>query len=99
MGMPVRIWPCFLFVFPSIQLECVCLENKAAPGKAAQPALVPRPSDIKFEFRSDDNHHLIVHECSRFEPGDARGLRATLDFISERTDPDRPAAERLHAIW
>ncbi|KAH9991858.1 hypothetical protein BJV77DRAFT_1159268 [Russula vinacea] len=55
--------------------------------------------DINFAFRPGDNHHLIVHESAGFEPGDAQGLRAIRDFISNRTDPSRAAAERLHAIW
>ena len=65
-------------------------ENKAAPA---------RVSDINFAFRPDDNHHLIVHESAGLEPGDAQGLRAIRDFISNRTDPSRAPAERLHAIW
>jgi len=63
---------------------------------SAAPA---RVSDINFAFRPDDNHHLIVHESAGLEPGDAQGLRAIRDFISNRTDPSRAPAERLHAIW
>ena len=75
-----------------IRSSCLCLENKAAQA---------RGSDINFTFRPDDNHHLIVHESAGLEPGDAhwQGLRAIRDFISNRTDPSRAAAERLHAIW
>jgi hypothetical protein len=69
---------------------CLCLENKAAPGIG---------SDINLAFRPDDNHHLIVHEYSGLEPGDAHGLRTIRDFITVRTDPNRAPAERLHAIW
>ena len=68
----------------------VCLENKTAQA---------RPPDINFAYRPDDNHHLIVHESSGFETGDAQGFRAIRDFIANRTDPNRPAAEKLHAIW
>lgn len=57
------------------------------------------PYNIDYEFRPVENHHLIVHKCSGFEPGDAQGLRVMLNFISERTDTDCPAAKRLHAIW
>ena len=84
--MSVRIWS--YFVFPLVQR--VCPENKAAQA---------RPPDINFAYRPDDNHHLIVHECSGFESGDAQGFRAIRDFIATRTDPNRPAPERLHAIW
>ena len=84
--MSVRMWS--YFVFPSIHR--ICPENKPAQARAP---------DINFAFRPDDNHHLIVHECSGLEPGDAQGLRALRDFISTRTDPNRPASERLHAIW
>jgi hypothetical protein len=84
--MSVRI--CFYFVFPFIQP--VCPENKPAQARAP---------DISFAFRPEDNHHLIVHECPGPEPGDSQGLRAIRDFISNRTDPNRPAPERLHAIW
>ena len=70
---------------------CLCLANKAAaPGKG---------SDINLAFRPDDNHHLIVHEHSGLEPGDAQGLGTVRDFITDRTDPSRAPAERLHAIW
>ena len=85
-------WTC-LCVFGLIsyfRLSNVSLRNKAARERA---------SDINFAFRPDDNHRLIVHECFGLEPGDAQGLRAILDFISSRTDPSRPAPERLHAIW
>ena len=64
--------------------------NKAAPRIA---------SDIILAFRPDDNHRLIVHEYSGIEPGDAQGLRTVRDFITNRTDPKRAPAERLHAIW
>ena len=84
--MSVRI--CSYFVFPFIQH--VCSENKPAQARAP---------DINSAFRPDDNHHLIVHECSGLEPGDAQGLQAIRDFISTRTNPNRPASERLHAIW
>ncbi|KAI0269639.1 hypothetical protein BGY98DRAFT_1180030 [Russula aff. rugulosa BPL654] len=56
-------------------------------------------SDINLAFRPDDNHHLIVHEYSGLEPGDAQGLRTVRDFITNRTDPNRAPAEKLHAIW
>jgi hypothetical protein len=75
-------------VFPSIQL--VSLETKAPPAC---------PSDVDFAHRPNDNHYLIIHEFSGLEPGDAQGLRAIRDFISNRTDPNRPTPERLHAIW
>ena len=84
--MSVRICSYFVFLF----IQCVCPENKPAQARAP---------DINFAFRPDDNHHLIVHECSGLGPDDAQGLRAIQDFISTRTDPNRPAPERLHAIW
>ncbi|KAI0272988.1 hypothetical protein BGY98DRAFT_1099659 [Russula aff. rugulosa BPL654] len=56
-------------------------------------------SDINLAFRPDDNHHLIVHEYCGLELGDAQGLRTVQDFITDRTDPNRAPAERLHAIW
>jgi hypothetical protein len=58
-----------------------------------------RAPDINFAFRPDDNQHLIVHEFSGLEPGDAQGLQIIRDFISNRTDPGRATPERLHAIW
>ena len=70
--------------------SCLCLQNKVAPA---------RVSDINLAFRPDDNHHLTVHESAGLEPGDAQGLRAIRDFISNCTDPSRAPAERLHAIW
>ena len=66
------------------------------PREKAVPAKAP---DINFVFHPADNHRLIVHECSGLEPGDAQGLRATLDFISNRTDPSTAIPERLDAIW
>jgi len=63
---------------------------EAAPAKA---------SNINFGFCPDDNRRIIVHEHSGLEPGDAQGIRPILDFIVNRTDPGRPASERLHAIW
>ena len=84
--MSVRIGP----ISHSRLFNVSALENKAA---------LARPPDINFAYRPDDNHHLCVHECSGFEPGDAQGFRAIRDFIAARTDPNRPAVERLHAIW
>ena len=80
----------YLILF-RIPIYSTCL-SRNKPAQARAP-------DINFAFRPDDNHHLIVHECSGLEPGDAQGLRAIRDFISTRTDPNRPAPERLHAIW
>jgi hypothetical protein len=74
----------------SVFSMCLCLANKAALG---------RGSDINLLFRPEDNYRLIVHEYSGLEPGDAHGLRTIRDFITNRTDPNRAAAERLHAIW
>ena len=74
-----------------VYLIYLCLvANKAAPGIG---------SDINLAFRPDDNHHLIVHEYSGLESGDPQGLRTVQDFITNRTDPNRAPAERLHAIW
>ena len=80
------------FVFQSIDstVMCLCLAHKAAPEIE---------SDINLAFRPDDNHQLVVHEYSGLEPGDAQGLRTICDFITNRTDPSRAPAERLHAIW
>ena len=58
-----------------------------------------RGSDINLPFRPEDNHRLVVHEYSGLEPGDAHGLQTVRDFITNRTDPQRLPAERLHAIW
>jgi len=55
--------------------------------------------DINLGIRPRDNSYLIVHEFSAFEPGDSQGLQTIRDFISYRTDLNRPAAERLHAVW
>ena len=33
-----------------------------------------KPLDINFSYRPNDSHHLIVHERSGFEPGDAEGF-------------------------
>ena len=78
-----------LFRIPVYSI-CLCLPNKAAPGMG---------SDVNLEFRPDDNHHLIVHEYSGLEPGDAHGLQTVRDFITIRTDENCAPAERLHAIW
>src|SRR6266849_9175743 len=78
-----------LFRIPVYSMS-LCLANKAAPGIG---------SDINLAFRPDDNHHLILHEYSGLEPGDAQGLRTVRDFITNRADPNRAPAERLHAIW
>ena len=56
-------------------------------------------SDINLAFRPEDNKRLIVHEFSGLEPGDAHGLRTIRDFVTNRADPNRAPAERLHAIW
>ncbi|KAI0285608.1 hypothetical protein BC826DRAFT_1051436 [Russula brevipes] len=66
---------------------------------SAAPAKVPGKADINLEFHPEDNRYLIVHESSGLEPGDAQGLETIQDFISYRTDPNRSAPERLHAIW
>ena len=87
--MSVRIWSYFVFRIPVYSM-CLCLANKAAPGIG---------SDINLAFRPDDNHYLIVHEYAGFEPGDAHGLRTIQDFITSRTEPNHPPAERLHAVW
>ncbi|KAH9018535.1 hypothetical protein EDB85DRAFT_2294485 [Lactarius pseudohatsudake] len=56
-------------------------------------------ADINVGFSPGDNRYLIVHEYSGFESGDAQSLQTIRDFISYRTDADRSASERLHAIW
>jgi hypothetical protein len=84
--MSVRVRSYFVF----LSAQRVWFENKAARA---------RTFDINFPFRPDDNHRLIVHECSGLELGDAQGLQAIRDFISDRTDPSRAAQGRLHAIW
>jgi hypothetical protein len=86
--MSVRILTWTYFISQSIQYTCST--KKAAPGIG---------SDINLAFRPDDNHHLIVHEYSGLEPGDAQGLRTVREFITNRTDPNRARAERLHAVW
>ena len=48
------------------------------------------------EFRPHENDHLVVYECSGFEPGDLQVIR---DYITTRNHKSRPASERLHAIW
>ena len=73
-----------------LSIQHVCLENKAAPASA---------SDINFAFRPDDNHRLIVHECSGLEPGNAQGLGAIRYFLSNHTHRGCAASERLHAVW
>lgn len=55
--------------------------------------------DINREISPRDNRYLIIHEYSGFEPGDGQGLQAIQEFISSRTDPNRPSAERLDAVW
>ncbi|KAF8492151.1 hypothetical protein F5888DRAFT_1731217, partial [Russula emetica] len=70
-----------------------------AAFKVNMSAALGRGSDINLAFRPEDNHRLIVHEYSGLEPGDAFGLRTVRDFITNRTDPNRAPAERLHAIW
>ncbi|KAH9041168.1 hypothetical protein EDB84DRAFT_1474613 [Lactarius hengduanensis] len=56
-------------------------------------------ADINVGFSPGDNRYLIVHEHSGFESGDAQSLQTIRDFISYRTEADRSASERLHAIW
>lgn len=56
-------------------------------------------SDINLAFCPEDNQRLIVHEFSGLEHGDAHGLRTIRDFVTNRADPNRAPAERLHAIW
>jgi hypothetical protein len=82
---------CVFRVIPiSVCSMSLCLANKAALG---------RGSDINLSFRPEDNQRLIVHEYAGLEPGDVNGLRTVRDFITNRTDPNRAPAERLHAIW
>jgi len=69
------------------------------PGNKATPENVPGKPDINFEVIPQDNQHLIVHESPAFEHGDFSSFQAIRDFISYRTDSDRPALERLHAVW
>ena len=77
-----------IFASCSTYLYDLQLENhKGAPknvlGRAA-------------EFRPRDNRHLIVHECSGSGPGELQAIR---DFVTMYSHKNRPAAERLHAIW
>jgi hypothetical protein len=65
----------------------------------ANKAALGRGYDINLAFRPEDNRRLIVHEYSGLEPGDVHGLRTVQDFITNRTDPNRAPADRLHAIW
>ena len=83
--MSVRVW-----------FQLYSIYSRFLPREKAVPAKAP---NINFAFRPDDNDRLIVHECSGIEPGDAQGLRAILDFISNRTDPNTVTPERLDAIW
>ena len=48
------------------------------------------------EFLPRDNRQLIVHECSGSGPRDLQAIR---DFVTTRNHKNRPASERLHAIW
>ena len=80
------------FVFQSIHFNVPVPANKAALGRGSE-------SDINFGFRPEDNRHLIVHEYSGLEPGDAHGLQTVRDFIINRMDPNCAPAKRLHVIW
>ncbi len=80
----------FSLICISVYSMCLCLANKVALG---------RGSDINRPFLPEDNQRLIVHEYAGLEPGDAHGLRTVREFITNRTDPNRAPAERLHAIW
>ena len=73
----------------SVYPVCLSLVIKAALGS----------SDINLPFRPEENHRLVVHEYSGLGPGDAQSLRIIRDFITKRTDPNCPPAERLHAVW
>jgi hypothetical protein len=55
--------------------------------------------NINQGISGDDNRYLIFHEYSAFEPGDDQSSEVIRDFIVYRTDPSRPTAERLHAVW
>jgi hypothetical protein len=66
---------------------------------SANKAALGRGSDINIAFHPEDNHRLIIHEYSGLESDDDNGLRTVRDFITNRTDPNRAPAERLHAIW
>lgn len=48
------------------------------------------------EFCPGDNRHLIAHECSASGNGEMQAIRK---FIATRNDENRPASERLHAVW
>lgn len=84
--MSVRIQSCFVF----LSIQCVRLETKAAPA---------HESNINVASRSNDSHRLIVHECSGLEPGDARGLKAIRDFLSDRAILGYATPGGLHAVW
>ncbi|KAH9041186.1 cytochrome P450 [Lactarius hengduanensis] len=66
---------------------------------AAAPGSQNSNADINVGFSPANNRSLVVHEYSGFESGDAQSLQTIRDFISYRTDADRSALERLHAIW
>ncbi|KAH9018730.1 hypothetical protein EDB85DRAFT_2154290 [Lactarius pseudohatsudake] len=66
---------------------------------AAAPGSQNGNADINVGFSPANNRSLVVHEYSGFESGDAQSLQTIRDFISYRTDADRSASERLHAIW
>ncbi|KAH8979846.1 hypothetical protein EDB92DRAFT_1902620 [Lactarius akahatsu] len=69
------------------------VDMAAAPGSQHDNA------DINVGCSPANNRYLVVHEYSGFESGDAQSLQTTRDFIAYRTDADRSASERLHAIW
>ncbi|KAH9172740.1 hypothetical protein EDB89DRAFT_1963392 [Lactarius sanguifluus] len=61
------------------------IDMAAAPGSQHDNA------DINVGFSPANNRYLVF--------GDAQSLQTIRDFISYRTDADRSASERLHAIW
>jgi hypothetical protein len=78
----------YLAIFASCSTNLYDLQNhkgapKNVPGRTA-------------EFRPRDNRHLIVHECSGSGPGELQAIR---DFVTMYSHKNRPASERLHAIW
>jgi hypothetical protein len=63
------------------------------------PEHVPGTAGIDAGIIPPNNRHLVIHECSGFEPGDDQNNLNIPEFIEDRIGENCSTSERLHAIW
>ncbi|KAH9033826.1 hypothetical protein EDB85DRAFT_1890099 [Lactarius pseudohatsudake] len=59
----------------------------------------PGEADIQQGFVSQDNQFFVLHDSQGFEPGDLSNFETVRQFIRQRSGPEVPLGERIHALW